>query len=38
MINGNLIFIKDGDVAKYLGSVLELLIAIEGEFDRSFEE
>lgn len=38
MINGDLIFIKDGDVTKYLGSVLELLIAIEEEFDRSFKE
>lgn len=36
--NGDLIFIKDGDVTKYLGSVLELLIAIEEEFDRSFKE
>lgn len=38
MINGDLIFIKDSDIAKYLGSVLELLIAIEKEFDRSFKE
>ena len=38
MINGNLVFIKDSDVDKYLGSTLELLLAIEEEFDRSFKE
>ena len=38
MINGDLIFVKDSDVVKYLGSVLELLVVIEEEFDRNFKE
>ena len=38
MINGDMIFIKDSDVEKYLGSVLELLMVIEEEFDRNFKE
>lgn len=38
MINGDLIFVKDSDIAKYLGSVLELLVVIEEEFDRNFKE
>ena len=38
MINGDLLFIKDEDVDKYLGSVLELLRAIEEEFDRSLKK
>lgn len=37
MINGDLVFIKDEDAAKYLGSVLELLTAIEKEFDKNFK-
>lgn len=38
MIKGDLIFIKDVDVDKYVGSVSEILIAIEEEFDRCFKE
>lgn len=38
MIKGDLIFIKDVDVDKYVGSVSEILIAIEEEFDRCFKK
>ncbi|MGN0142904.1 MAG: hypothetical protein ACI4AD_11805 [Roseburia sp.] len=36
MVEGNLIFVKKDNINRYLGSVLELINAVEGEFDYIF--